>query len=65
MEPTTAEVMAAWYATEISKKMGVSYYILEGDAKEITHALQCDSLWRGIYCMLVDEARKNLKQQRD
>jgi hypothetical protein len=37
----------------------------EGDAKEIIHALQCDSLWRRTYCMLVDEARKNLKHQRD
>lgn len=49
MEPTTAEAMADWYATEISKKMGVSYSILEGDAKEITQASQRDSMWRGSY----------------
>ena len=61
IEPTTAEAMAAWYAIEISKKMGVSYCILEGDAKEITHALQRDSPWKGSYCMLVNVARKNLK----
>ena len=65
MEPTIAEAMTAWYATEINKKMGVSYCILEGDVKEITHAQQRDSLWRGSYCMLVDEASKILKKKRD
>jgi ribonuclease HI len=62
MEPASAEAMAAWYATEICKQMDARYIILEGDAKEITQALQCGSLWRGSYCMLIDEARRNLQQ---
>jgi hypothetical protein len=63
MEPTTAEALVAWYATEICRKLGVKESILEGDAKEVVQALQRVGIWRGSYCMLVKEARINLQQQ--
>jgi ribonuclease HI len=62
IDPTTAEVMAAWQMVEICVRLGFSEIILEGDSMEVVQALnQEDSSW-GRYGFFINDAKILLQQ---
>jgi ribonuclease HI len=57
LDPTTAEVMAAWQAIILCRELGISHVIFEGDPLSIVLALSTKDPYWCRYGHVVEDAR--------
>ncbi|XP_059436112.1 uncharacterized protein LOC132169039 [Corylus avellana] len=65
IDPTVAEDIVAWKATDVCMLMGFSKVILEGDSIEVVKALKGDDWCWNRYGSLINDAKSTLNSLQD